>query len=144
MGRTLQLSQCLGTCKLITLDHLTWVKTHDEQTLCPFEQFSSKNQYCVGGVSHLSQGFALTATDQTNVKLTSVSCACEAITSSFAAGCTTSISRTMVAASEVTNSLPKWVITGLFRPVSLSVDTSLSTRRGRPRTIWTKTCSDKV
>src|SRR6266571_8271838 len=144
MGRTLQLSQCLGTCKFIARDHLTWVETHDEQTLCPFEQLSGKNQYCVGGVSHLSQWLALTATDQTNVKLTSVSCACEAITSSFAAGCTTSISRTMVAASEVTNSLPKWLITSLFRPVAPSVDTSLSPMIGRSRTIWTKTCSDKV
>src|SRR6266702_2040581 len=116
------------------------MKTLDKQNSV-FEQLSGKNQYCVGGVSRLSQGFALTATDRTNVKLTSVSCACEAITSSSAAGCTTSISRMMVAASEVTNSLPKWLTTRL---VIQSVDISLRTRRGRSRTIWTKTCSDKV
>src|SRR6266702_3219112 len=79
MGRTLQLSQCLGIRKLITLDHLTWVKTHDEQTLC-LEQLSGKNQYCIDGVSHLSQGFALMEVDQTNVKLTTVYCAWEVIT----------------------------------------------------------------
>jgi hypothetical protein len=48
--------------------------------------------------------------------LTSASCACDAITTNFAAGCTTSISLIIVAASEVTNSRPKWLMTSLFLP----------------------------
>lgn len=40
------------------------------------------------------------------------------MTSSFAAGCTTSISRMIVAASEVTKSLPRWLISSLLRPRS--------------------------
>mmetsp|Transcript_182431 Transcript_182431/g.444034 ORF Transcript_182431/g.444034 Transcript_182431/m.444034 type:complete len:380 (-) Transcript_182431:88-1227(-) len=47
----------------------------------------------------------------------SCSCACAAITSSFAAGCATSSSRTMTAASEVTKSLSRWLITILFMPL---------------------------
>ena len=61
MGRTVQLSQCLRARKLVTLDNLTRVKTHDEQTLCSFEEFSSKNHHRVGSVSHLNQGFELRA-----------------------------------------------------------------------------------
>mmetsp|Transcript_2621 Transcript_2621/g.4143 ORF Transcript_2621/g.4143 Transcript_2621/m.4143 type:complete len:322 (-) Transcript_2621:27-992(-) len=45
------------------------------------------------------------------------SCACAAITSSFAAGCATSSSRTITAASLVTKSLSRWLITILFMPL---------------------------
>lgn len=47
---------------------------------------------------------------------TSDSWACDAMTSSFAAGWTTSTSRMIVAASDVTNSFPRWLIKSLFRP----------------------------
>ena len=49
----------------------------------------------------------------------SCSCACAAITKSLAAGCATSSSRTMTAASEVTKSLSRWLMTILFMPVDL-------------------------
>ena len=46
----------------------------------------------------------------------SSSCECAASATSLAAGCTTSISFTIVAASFVRNSLPKWFLTILFMP----------------------------
>lgn len=48
---------------------------------------------------------------------TSASWACEAMTSNFAAGWTTSTSRIIVAASEVTNSRPRWLMRSLFLPI---------------------------
>lgn len=48
----------------------------------------------------------------------SASWACEAPTSSLAAGWMTSISRMMVAASDVTKSRPRWLMISLFLPAS--------------------------
>mmetsp|Transcript_12327 Transcript_12327/g.45942 ORF Transcript_12327/g.45942 Transcript_12327/m.45942 type:complete len:521 (+) Transcript_12327:160-1722(+) len=47
----------------------------------------------------------------------SCSCACAAITNSFAAGCATSSSRTITAASEVTKRRSRWFMTILFMPL---------------------------
>ena len=62
----------------------------------------------------------------------SCSCACAAITSNLAAGCATSSSRTMTAASEVTKSLSRWLMTILFMPVDsfASEGSDVSAREG--------------
>ena len=77
-------------------------------------------------------------------KRTSASCACEAMTSSFAAGCTTSISRMIVAASEVTKSLPRWLITSLLRPRIHVCTDGLGKSAYTRRTVWPKACPDQI
>lgn len=65
------------------------------------------------------------------------------MTKSFAAGCTTSISRMIVAASEVTKSLPKWFIKSLFLP-EIQSGYNLRLSRAAERAIRAKTCPYEV
>ena len=64
------------------------------------------------------------------------------MTRSLAAGWTTSISRMIVAASEVTKRRPRWLMISLLRPGEVSVHIHL--RSVTPRTIGTETCPDEV
>lgn len=80
---------------------------------CLFEQLAREYEDSVGGIAHLCM---VRQCYKAGVERTSDSWACDAMTRSFAAGWTTSTSLMMVAASEVTNSRPRWLIKSLLRP----------------------------
>lgn len=95
------------------------METHDQKMFSLLQQFSGKDEDHIRRVTHLRWCQSSLA-DRKDLR-TSDSCACDAMTSSFAAGWTTSTSLMIVAASEVTNNLPRWLITSLFRPMRTSV-----------------------
>lgn len=113
--RTFELGQGLDAGQLVALDDFAGVQTHHEQRPCLFQKLARQNQDEVGSVAHLRH-VRHTGKQPKPQSRTSDSCAWLAMTSSFAAGWTTSISRMMVAASEVTNIRPRWLIISLFRP----------------------------
>ena len=116
-GHTFKFREGLHPGELIPLDDFTWVQSHDQKMFCLFQEFAGEYQHRIRRVSHLPRLHQPGDHVQRIGKRTSVSWAWEAITSNLAAGCTTSISRMIVAASDVTNSLPRWLINNLFRPV---------------------------
>ena len=80
------------------------------------QQFACKYDHGIGRVAHLGMVRRQSDTMDGWIRRTSASWACDAITSNFAAGCTTSTSLMIVAASDVTNNRPRWLIKSLLRP----------------------------
>jgi hypothetical protein len=114
---TLEFLEGLYAGHLVSFYDLARVQTHDEEVFCFLEQLTCEDEDCIGRISHLRGcGFSKWM-DIIGENLTSVAWAWEAMTRSLAAGWTTSISRMIVAASEVTNSRPRWLIMSLFLPV---------------------------
>ena len=52
---TFDLCQGLRRCKLVTLDDLTWVETHDQKVFGLFKQLPSKDDNHISCVTHLDQ-----------------------------------------------------------------------------------------
>ena len=114
---TLEFLEGFYTGHLVAFYDLTRVQTHDEEVFCFLEQLACEDEDCVSRVSHLRTGGFSKGIDNIREGLTSVAWAWEAMTRSLAAGWTTSISRMIVAASEVTNNRPRWLMMSLFLPV---------------------------
>mmetsp|Transcript_18910 Transcript_18910/g.46418 ORF Transcript_18910/g.46418 Transcript_18910/m.46418 type:complete len:267 (+) Transcript_18910:474-1274(+) len=81
------------------------------------EMMSAWCSPCRSSPSALSSSTPAITTTRLVASPISSSCVLAASATSLAAGCTTSISRTMVAASLVTNCLPMWLTTILFIPL---------------------------
>ena len=142
--RTLELLLRLDGRHLVALDDLARVEAEDEQLLGLLEQLAGKDDDLVRRVAHLCAcelGCVRSRSARAGGR-TSASCAWEAMTRSLAAGWTTSISRMIVAASEVTKRRPRWLMMSLLRPGETVRD--VSAWGSVPRTIGTKACPDEV